>query len=115
MNAVVTMVTTAVVIKLSLNQGKLGIIPKVKEILTTRFKMYTAVIASLLGLLVFIANLIILLIDTKPPTRFDVLWICLSLIGAIAFSMFLAYNIGRLNGYNSVAKDRNNKQKEGVL
>jgi len=104
MNAVITMVTTAVVIKLSLNQGKLGIIPKVKAMLTTRSKIYTAIILSLLGFLVFLANLILLLIDTNPPNRFDVLWICLSLIGSIAFSMITAYNIGQLKGYNSATK-----------
>jgi hypothetical protein len=76
-NAVVTIVTTAVVVRLSLNKGSIGIANKVKARLTPKLIMKMILISSLLAVTYFVLSLY-WFISSNPDrlaTRFEVFYI----------------------------------------
>jgi hypothetical protein len=77
-NAVITIITTAVVVRLSLNKGKLGITSKVKARVTPKVKAYVRLILSVLLLIIVSINLYRDVSKPGLPTRTDVLVIILS-------------------------------------
>jgi hypothetical protein len=95
-NAVITIVTTAVVVRLSLNKGKLGVTSKVKAKLTPKFKAY---IKLILSLLIFICIILYLYWEIRKPalpTRLDVFGIVFNTIGCFIWFGISTYCIGQL-------------------
>jgi hypothetical protein len=98
MNAVLTIVTTAVVTRLSLNKGKLGITNVVKNRLTPRVKAYIKLISAGLILVLQAVGLFLLLREPGVPTKFEVFKIA-TFTGTVFFWFCLtAYLAGRVSG-----------------
>lgn len=97
-NAVITMVTTAIVVRLSLNRGTLGVTSKLKERFTPKVKAYMLLIFSLFGSITEIINLILILNKTEPVSRGEVLTICLFTLAGALFIFNVAYNLGTIMG-----------------
>jgi succinate dehydrogenase hydrophobic anchor subunit len=95
-NAVVTILTTAIVLRLSLNKGKLEVASKLKARFTPKVKAYIRLILSLLILVSMVMGMYYSLRDSSPPTRFDVFVVTFNTMGTMGWFFFTAYLFGRL-------------------
>jgi hypothetical protein len=84
-NAVLVIVTTAVVTRLSLNQGKLGVTSKLKARFTPKFRAYIKLIFSLLMFIVLALNLYLIVRTPGSPTRPEVLFIAFGYSGVLVW------------------------------
>lgn len=89
MIAVLTIVTTAVVTRLSLNKGRLGVTSKLKSRFTPKFRAYMKVIFSALIVILSLFYVIADAFNPSPPTRSSVL---LTLIYYTAALTWLSLN-----------------------
>jgi hypothetical protein len=98
MNAVVTMVTTSVVMRLSLNNGTLGLTSTIKAMFTPIVSKYINLIGSLCFTIVEALNLFVLVNKSSPPSRADTFWInvhTLLLLAALGLTAYCFGMIGR--------------------
>ena len=103
-NAVVTIVTTIVVTRLSLNKGELGIASKLKARFTPKFRAYIALIFCLLLFIYIVSDMYLFISepDAPPVNRRHVLRI---IVGAAGIAIWLMLVFKALGNLITVTRD----------
>jgi hypothetical protein len=105
-NAVLVIVTTAVVTRLSLNKGKLSVTQTLKARFTPRFKAYTKLSLSAVIFIVLTINLYSLVSNPALPTRYDVLSIVFNFTGVMGWLSLGLFFLKRLLAFEAWEKTR---------
>jgi len=108
--AVITVVTTAVATRLSLNKGRLGVSDKFRKWFTPKFWAYVKMTFSLAGLIVFVISLYQFVIDPVLPTRVDVLLIVMNLFASYVLLLAVTLSFGAL--LRLYRQEREHREKE---
>jgi hypothetical protein len=94
--AIVTIVTTIIVVRLSHNQGKLDVTSKLKATFTPKVRAYMSLIFDV-GMCAWLAVLLYQLVaETSLPTRPEVFFIVFNTLGVLGFFYLAAKHLGKL-------------------
>lgn len=104
-NAVVTIVTTTIVLKLSASQGNLGIKNRLEKIDKRRFKTYIVNFWFLLVFLFSSFEVYKFIVSKDPVGRPEIVLICFNMIFAFASMSAVVFNLGFLSSYKGNTKE----------